>query len=78
MEEQAHTEEEETMERRVPPPPPAQRMQPCQKEPQLRFPTSLAALSYVRIQPTRATTQEQADEEKKMNMERRMRRRRKS
>ena len=40
-------------------------MRSCQKKPQLRFPTALAAPSKVMIKPTRATTQEQEEEEKK-------------
>ena len=59
VEEKAQTEQEEKMERRAPPPQPAQRMRPCQAQPQLRFPRSLAAPTNVMIQPTGAKMQEQ-------------------
>ena len=64
VEEMSQTEQEENMERRAPPPHPAQRMRPCQKQPQLRFQRSLAAPSNVMIQPTRAKMQEQEEEGK--------------
>ena len=64
VEEMAPTEQETNRERRAPPPHPAQRMRPCQKQPQLRFQRSLAAPSNVMIQPTRAKMQEQEEEDK--------------
>ena len=63
VEEMTQTEQEENMERRAPPPHPAQRMRPCQKQPQLRFPRSLAAPSNVMTQPARAKMQEQGEED---------------
>ena len=64
VDEMAQTEQEKNLERRAPPPHPAQRMRPCQKQPQLRFQRSLAAPSNVMIQPTRAKMQEQEEEGK--------------
>ena len=66
VEEKAQTEQEEKMERRAPPPQPAQRMRPCQKQPQLRLPRSHAAPPNVMMQPTRAKMQEQEDGDKKL------------
>ena len=66
VEEMAQTVHEQKRERRAPPPHPAQRMRPCQTQPQLRFPRSLAAPSNVMTQPTRATMQEQEEEGNKI------------
>ena len=61
VEEMGQTEQEKNLERRAPPPHRAQRMRPCQKQPQLRFQRSLAAPSKVMMHPTRAKMQEQED-----------------
>ena len=61
VEEMGQTEQETNLERRAPPPHRAQRMRPCQKQPQLRFQRSLAAPSNVTMHPTRAKMQEQED-----------------
>ena len=61
MEEMGQTEQEKNLERRAPPPHRAQRMRPCQNQPQLRFQRSLAAPSNVMMHPTRAKMQEQED-----------------
>ena len=66
VEEMAQTEQEKNLDRRAPPPHPAQRMRPCQKQPQLRFQRSLAAPPNVLIQPTRAKMQEQDEEDTAM------------
>ena len=66
VEEMLQTEQEENMERRAPPPHPAQRMRPCQKQPQLRFQRSLAAPSNVMMHPTRAKLQEQEEDDQQM------------
>ena len=63
VEEMTQTEQEENMERRAPPPHPAQRMRPCQKQPQLRFQRSFATPSNVRIPPARSKMQEQEEED---------------
>ena len=64
VEEMPQAEHVENMERRAPPPHPAQRMRPCQKHAQLRFPRLRAAPSNDMIQPTRAKMRELEGEDK--------------
>ena len=55
------------------PPQPAQRMSSCQKKPQLRLATALAAQSKVTIKPMSATTQQQQEKEKTWAKEKKFR-----